>query len=478
MTDVTASELMFRPVSELASLVRSGELSARELVETSLGRIEQLEPQLNAFVDVDGERALAEADAIGRDDPRPFAGVPVAIKNNRAVKGMRLTYAADLFGDFRPDFDHNVVRRLRDAGFVVVGTTNLPEYGILPDTPPRRTGQTRNPWDTERTPGGSSGGSAAAVAAGMVPIAHGNDGGGSTRIPASCCGLVGLKPQRGRISLAPELGDQALVVDGMLTRTVAETATLLDVLAGPEVGDATWAPPPAEPYADAAGREPSRLRVALATNPALPVEVHPEAARAVARTGELLAGLGHDVEEIEIAWSDEAMGALFTLEFSAAIATSIVFSGMIAGREPRPEDMQRLSWAILELARGADAVDFGLAHVQLQLQARTILSSLQGYDVVVTPTLAQPPLPVGTIDPDAEDPMNTFGRVAGAFAPFTPAANISGQPGISLPLFHYEDGLPLGVQLMGRPTEEHVLLQVAAQLERAAPWAGRRAPVA
>src|SRR3954464_9598316 len=244
-TTRTDAELMFRPVSDLAGLVRKGELSARELVETSVRRIEALDDQLSAFIDVDGERAIAEAEEIGTGDSRPFAGVPIAIKNNRAVEGWRLTHACDLMWDHVADYDHNVTRRFKDAGFVVVGTTNLPEYGILPVSEPRHQ-QTRNPWDTERTPGGSSGGSAAAVASGMLPIAHANDGGGSTRIPAACCGLVGLKPQRGRISLGPEIGHALLVADGVLTRSVRETAEVLDLLSGPEVGDAAWAPPPPE----------------------------------------------------------------------------------------------------------------------------------------------------------------------------------------------------------------------------------------
>src|SRR3954449_9477451 len=268
-TTRTDAELMFRPVSDLAGMVRRGEVSARELVETSLRRIEELDPQLNAFIDVDGERALAEAEDVGTGDPRPFAGVPIAIKNNRAVNGWRLTHACDLMAGFVADYDHNVTKRFKEAGFIVVGTTNLPEYGILPVSEPRHQ-QTRNPWDTGRTPGGSSGGSGAAVAAGMIPIGHANDGGGSTRIPAACCGLVGLKPQRGRISLAPELGDSPLVTDGRLTRPVGATAELLDVLGGYEVGDATWADEPDEPYATSARRDPGRLRVGVALNPPLP----------------------------------------------------------------------------------------------------------------------------------------------------------------------------------------------------------------
>src|SRR5215218_6687587 len=243
--------LLFRPANELADLVRSGDVSARELVESSLERIDALQPDLNAFVHTDPDGALAAADAVGPGDERPFAGVPIAVKDTAAVAGMPYTLGSDAFGDFVPAHDAFVVRRLREAGFVIVGKTNLPEFGILPVTEPRRFGPARNPWDSERTPGGSSGGAAAAVASGMVPLAHASDGGGSIRIPAACCGLVGLKPTRGRISRGPEQGDDFLVQDGLLTRTVAETAELLDVLAGYEPGDATWAPPPAAPFGEA-----------------------------------------------------------------------------------------------------------------------------------------------------------------------------------------------------------------------------------
>src|SRR5829696_4090023 len=276
------SDLLFRPVHELAALVRDGEITSRELVEASLERIDALDGEVGAFLDVYHEDALAAADEVSSGDERPFAGVPVAIKNNKPVKGKRLTFGASFTGDFVPGHDAFVVRRLREAGFVIVGSTKLPEYGVLPVTEPKDFGPTRNPWDLDRTPGGSSGGSAAAVAAGMVPIAHGNDGGGSIRIPAACCGLVGLKPQRGRVSLAPDVGGSFLVADGVLTRTVRESAALLDVLAGPELGDAWWAPEPSEPFATTAGRAPSGLRIAMtARSPLKDAEVDPVCARAV-----------------------------------------------------------------------------------------------------------------------------------------------------------------------------------------------------
>jgi amidase len=343
-------------------------------------------------------------------------------------------------------------------------------------TEPRQR-SSRNPWDPERTPGGSSGGAGAAVAAGMVPVAHGNDGGGSTRIPAACCGLVGLKPQRGRISLGPELGDHPLVTDGVVTRTVAETAELLDVLGGYEVGDATWAPDPVEPYAEAARREPGRLRVAVAVSPPLPdAEVDPAYVDAARRTGELLASLGHEVEETVPPWADDRLLPLFSAEFMSAIALGVSWSGMAAGREPRPEDMQRLSWAIYDRVRTTSALEVAGAHAQLQFAVRRLIGALDAWDLVVTPGLAQRPLPLGTLDPDAEHPFATF-AASGRFTPFTAVFNATGQPALMLPLFHGDDGLPTAVQLVARPAREDVLLQVGAQLEAAQPWADRRPPV-
>ena len=468
------SDLMLRSVAELAALVRSGELSARELVTESLARIDALDPRLGAFVQVDHHGALATADAIAPGDPRPFAGVPIAIKNNRPVKGLRLTYGCPLMAEHVAPYDHNITRRLRDAGFVIVGTTTLPEYGILPVSEAAIFGPTRNPWDLDRTPGGSSGGAAAAVAAGLVPVAHGNDGGGSIRIPAACCGLVGLKPARGRISPAPELGDSSLGIDGVLTRTVADTAAILDVLAGYEPGDATWAPPPAEPFAASAAAEPGKLRIAMTTLPPVPEAlVDPLAARAVADAAELLRSLGHEVEEVDPPWRDDSVRELFGVVFSSHIALSIAYSGRVAGREPSADDMEGMSWAIYSMVQKLGAIDYMAAEVALQAFARRLVSFLAPYDALLTPALAERPLPLGTLDPDASHPMATFTR-SGLFTPFTPVFNASGQPGISLPLYEGDDGLPLGVQIVGRPAGEAQLLALAAQLEGAQAWAGRR----
>jgi amidase len=474
---LSGNDLMFRPVTELAEMVRSGEVSAQELVGISLERIEELNPALNAFVDIDAERALATAAEIGPGDERPFAGVPVAIKNNRPVQGLRLTYGCQLMAENMCDYDHNVTRRLKDAGFVIVGTTTLPEYGILPVSEARIFGPTRNPWDLGRTPGGSSGGSAAAVASGMVPVAHGNDGGGSIRIPAACCGLVGLKPARGRISAAPELGDSSLGIDGMLTRTVADTAAILDVLEGYEPGDATWAPPPPEPFAQSAAGTPGRLRIAATTlAPIAEAVVDPMAAQAVADASELLRSLGHEVVEVEPPWRVDGLQELFGAVFSNHIALSIAYSGAVAGREPTEEDMEPMSWAIYSMIQKLGAVQGMAAAVRLQAHSRRLISFLSPYDALLTPALAERPLPLGTLNTAAPEPMSTFTR-SGLFTPFTPVFNASGQPGISLPLYQGEDGLPLAVQLVGRPAGEAALLALALQLEEALPWAQRRPSV-
>ncbi len=466
---------MFRSPGELAAMVRGGELSARELVSVSLERIEALDPRLGAFVEVDRDGALSAADAIEPGDARPYAGVPIAIKNNRAVAGLRLTQGCALMRDFVAGYDHSVVRRLRAAGFVIVGTTKLPEYGILPVTEPHLHGPARNPWDPSLTPGGSSGGSAAALAAGMVPIAHGNDGGGSLRIPAACCGLVGLKAQRHRVSAAPELGASPLVLDGVLTRTVADTAALLDLIAGYEIGDAAWFPPPEEPFAQTAARAPRNLRIAFTKLPPIPdAPLDPHCAGAVDRAAALAEGLGHAVEEVDPPWQSEELFDLFCDYFAAQVALGIRFSALVAGRaEPTAADMEPMSWALWERCRGIDAVGFQLLQTQLQSRMRALIGFLEPYDALLTPALAQRPLPIGSLDTAAPEPLQTFRR-SGYFTPFTPIFNTSGQPAVALPLFEGEDGLPLAVQLVGRPAGEGPLLALAAALEAAAPPIPRR----
>jgi amidase len=466
-------DLLYRPAGELAALVRGGELSSRELVEASLERIEALQPELNAFVHVDADGALAAADSVGPGDSRPFAGVPIAVKDTAAVAGLPYRMGSDIFGDFVAPHDAFVARRLREAGFVIVGKTSLPEFGILPVTEPRRFGPTRNPWDTERTPGGSSGGAAAATAAGMVPLAHGSDGGGSIRIPAACCGLVGLKPSRGRVSRGPEQGDDFLVQDGVLTHTVAETAALLDVLAGYETGDASWAPPPAEAFAAAAEREPGRLRIGVTTTAAIDAPLDPLCEGAVRDAAELFESLGHDVEEVEAPWAEGGLLEVFTLVFGTPISMGLFFGAQVTGREPAEELVEPLSWTIWNGIRERSALDYLLARTQLGAFSRAIVALWNDYDVVMTPALAQRPVRIGEIDACSAEPWEDFRR-SGQFTPYTAIFNVTGQPAISVPLFQGDDGLPLAVQLAGRPAGEGELLALAAQLEAARPWAERR----
>jgi amidase len=470
------ADLLSRPATELARLIKAGEVTSRELTEASFERIEALDPELNAFVHLDPGGALAAADAIDPSDERPFAGVPIAIKDTAAVAGMPYRLGSDMFGDFVPPQDAFVVRRLREAGFVFVGKTNLPEFGILPVTEPRRFGPTRNPWDPERTPGGSSGGAAAAVAAGMVPLAHGSDGGGSIRIPAACCGLVGLKPSRGRISRGPEQGDDLLVQDGVLTRTVAETAALLDVMAGYETGDATWAPPPPEPFARTTAREPGRLRIGVTTVPAIDVAaIDPLCERAVHDAARLLESLGHEVEQVDPPWKGQELLRAFTLVFGTPVALGIWFGSQATGREPSAELVEPLSWTIWEGVRERDPLDYLLARTRLAAASRSIVALWNEYDAVVTPALAQRPVKIGEIDSCSDDPWEDFHR-SGEFTPYTALFNVTGQPAISLPVHHGEDGLPVGVMIAGRPAGEGPLLSLAAQLEAASPWADRRPP--
>lgn len=468
------TNLLTRSALELAELVRSGQISSRELVEEALRKIEE-NKDLNAFTLVNAESALAAADAVKPGDNRPFAGVPIAIKELAHVAGERFTLSSDLTGDYISPFDDHVVRRLRDAGFVLLGRTNAPEFGLVPTTEPRRFGPTRNPWNTDVTPGGSSGGAAAAVAAGILPVAHGSDGGGSIRIPAACCGLVGLKPGRGRISAGPQLGDSFLATDGVLTRSVADTAALLDVLAGYEPGDATWAPPPSEPFAVTASRPPRRLRIAMTVSSALGEPIDPMCIQAVHDAAKLLTLLGHQVEE----YTPEGLiapdlFAAFNVVYAAYMSSSIAYAAEVSGSTAEVSAVERMSWGFYELNQSLTPAHYIGAVARLQQQTRTIASAFATYDVLLMPALGQRPLPLGTIDTSAENWQSEFYK-AGLFTPFTATWNITGQPAISLPLYHGADGLPLGVQVVGPPLGEGLLLSLATELEAAQPWAGRLA---
>ena len=467
-------ELLHKPATELADLVRLGDVSARELVELSLERIEADVQGLNAFTVVDREGALAVADQIGPGDERPFAGVPIAIKDlSSAVAGMRSAMGSELFGDYTPDYDSHTVRRLRAAGFVVVGKTAAPEIGILPVTEPRRFGPTRNPWDTGRTPGGSSGGSAAAVAGGLVPIAHASDGGGSVRIPAACCGLVGLKVSRGRISRGPDQGDSFLSVDGVLTRTVLDTAAALDVLAGYEPGDATWAAPPFEPYSQTAARAPGPLRIGLMVSPGADVELDPACEAAARDAAALLESLGHSIEEVDPPVDFRDLIEMFTDLWAAMVSSAVLLGETVSGQAATPENVEGLTWALHQRALETPSSHYVRSFTILQRIARGVIEWQSQWDLLLTPALAQRPLPIGSLPTDIADPMTTFHN-SSDFTPYTPFVNVTGQPAISLPMYHGDDGLPLAVQLIGLPVSEGLLLSVAAQLEAEQNWQARR----
>jgi amidase len=309
-----------------------------------------------------------------------------------------------------------------------------------------------------------------------VPIGHGNDSGGSIRIPAACCGLVGLKPSRGRVSRGPDLGDSFLGVDGVLTRTVTDTAVALDVLGGYEVGDATWAPRPVEPYVTAMRRDPGRLRIGVTAANPLDVEPDAECVRGVQSAAELLAELGHDVVDASPPFPGRHALELFIRTFGPLVSLGITYGELLAGHPPGDDDIEPLSRAIVDLARETPSVGYLAAVAQLQAMSRAIIAFFAGYDVLLTPALAERPVEIGLINGVTDDPAATFRR-SGQFTPYTAIANTTGQPAISLPLRQGDDGLPAAIQLIGRPAGEGQLLALAAQLEAARPWADRRAPV-
>src|SRR4051794_4723604 len=475
-----ADDVMFKSATEQAELVRSGELPARELVDASLAAIDRLNDELNAVVTRCDERALAEADAVQAGDERPLAGVPLLVKDLAALtEGVRTTMGMRALEDWIPEEDSATVRRLRAAGAIVVGKTNLPEMGILPVSEPLRFGPARNPWDTSRTPGGSSGGSAAGVAAGMVAIAHGNDGGGSIRIPASCCGLVGLKPSRGRVSRAPRLSELAAgyATDGVLTRTVRDSALGLDLLAGYEPGDPYWALDPSAPFVEALEREPGTLRVAYVVDSPNGVPVHDDCVAATRQAVELLESLGHQVQLVEVE-ADPRYVENFVTVWIAGTANEVATWSRISGQTLDIEQLEPLSRQMYDMSLQLSATDYLGALDWLYDYSREIVAMWEGFDVLVTPTLAKPPIEIGALAPaKGEQPVQMLMNSA-EFVPFTPVWNVTGQPAISLPLYQSDAGLPIGVQFVGPPAGEELLISLAAQLEAAQPWADRRPALA
>ena len=456
-------ELLAATALEQARAVRAGEVSAVELVEAALRGAERIDRELGGFTVIAADGALAAAGAIGPGDERPLAGVPYAVKDLALpCEGLPLTNGSTLFGDYSPGYDSIAMARARAAGLVVIGQTVSAEFGMLPVTETRRYGAVRNPFDRERTPGGSSGGAAAAIAGGALAIASASDAGGSIRIPAACCGLVGLKPARGRVSLGPDMGDHLLAVEGCLTRTIADTAAFLDVVAGPGLGDSTWASPSDRPFSRF-GEGAPRRRIGVCVTPPLAGPVDAARAAAVADVARTLADSGHELVDIDRnPWELEPVAQSFLDFFGVGIAFFAGWGEMVSGLPASAENLEPLTWAMVQRGRALPAPALAGAQAALQGWGRGVVSGLAEYDAVLSPTLAESPLLLGVIG-GLESDVDAAMRRALEFCGFAPVANITGQPALTIPAGRDDDGLPIGVQLLGRPEDERSLLALGAE---------------
>lgn len=460
----------------LADLVRRREFTPLELVDEAIRRTEAVDGALNAVITRMFDHARAAATDTLTDGP--FAGVPFLMKDFLAeVAGQPFYEGSSFLDGYIPAVDSEIYRRFTRAGLITIGKTNLPEMAIGATTEPRKFGPTHNPWALARTPGGSSGGAAAAVAARIVPMAHGNDVGGSIRIPASCCGLVGLKPTRGRGTLAPHYGDffAGYLVEGALTRSVRDTAGLLDAIAGPEIGEPYSAPAPVRPFAQEVGADPGRLRIAFSTVTPLGDPLDPECKAAVEAAAALCEACGHDVVEAMPAYDAMKFWTQYTAVLAGGVAWALADWSRRLGRPLEEAYFEPFVWAFSERGRAQSAADHLLAVQDVQAQIRLYSRFFVDHDLWLTPTLGQPPVPLGTLVYTG-DPVELRRRSA-KFNPYNYIANATGQPAISLPLHWSADGLPVGILFTARDGEEGTLLRLAAQLEQAKPWSLRRPPV-
>ena len=461
-----------------ADLVRKKQVRPIELVDAAIERIQRVNPEINAVITPMYDQARTAAE--GPIPEGPFTGVPFLLKDlGPMYAGVRQAMGSALMKFVVAPIDSELTKRYKAAGLLTWGKTNTPEFGLVPTTEPKLFGPSRNPWDTSRTTGGSSGGSAAAVAAGIVPMAHANDGGGSIRIPASCCGLFGLKPTRARVSLAPMFGDQlsGLTIDHAVTRSVRDSAALLDATAGPVPGDPYWAPPPERPYIQEVGADPGKLRIAY-TDKKLYGEgkLHPDCAAAVQDAVKLCEELGHEVTEAAPSLNGDQLVEAFTAIWQAGVANTIKAIAQLIGRMPNDDEIEPLTKTLYEEGKDIDAASYLIAVSQMQVMARQVAAFHEQYDLWLTPTLGEPPVPLGTFESTPDDPMSGFTRAA-EFVPFTPLQNATGQPAMSVPLYWNDEGLPIGVHFVGRFGDEATLFRLASQLEDARPWAHKRPPV-
>ncbi len=475
----------------LAELVRKKKVSPAELCEEAISRIERVNSKLNAVITPMYDLARK---TIQEPLPEaPFTGVPFLLKDlGEEFAGVPLTKGSKAYKNYVPTQDSEMVIRFKKSGVVILGKTNTPEFGLMAFTEPELHGPTRNPWNTEHTPGGSSGGSAAAVASGMVPMASGNDGGGSIRMPASCCGLFGLKPTRGRNPTGPEVGEiwQGAAVSHVITRSVRDSATMLDATKGPDPGAPYIIPSPERPYLQEIESDPGSLKIAFNTSSPIGSQVHPECVKAVEETARLLESLGHKVEEAQPDIDGKAIAKGYLNMYFGEVAADIEELRSMLGRKPKPSDVEALTWTLGLLGRTFSAGEFVKAKREWDIAARAMGRFHQKYDLYLTPTLAHPPVKIGELQPKPYERIimkvvNALGlgyllKASGlpdqlaetslSKMPFTQLANLTGQPAMSVPLHWTSDGLPCGVHFMAPFGDEATLFRLAAQLEKARPW--------
>ncbi|MBV9665852.1 MAG: amidase [Actinobacteria bacterium] len=476
-----ATELAAIDAVGQAELVRSGEVTPVELVEAAIERIERLNPTLNAVITPIFDRAREGAAKLpARGGDAPLAGVPFLAKDLVVdIEGVRFCEGSRFLRDHMSSYTSELALRWQRAGLMVLGKTNTPEFGMSPTCEPALFGATANPWDVTRSTSGSSGGSAAAVASGMVPAAHANDLGGSIRYPASNCGLFGLKPTRARNPLGPEYGDAASgwACEHAVARTVRDSAAILDATAGPAVGDPYWAPPPARPFSDEVGADPGRLRIGFTSRTPDGTPGHPDCVAALENAVALCAELGHELVEADMPGLTPEAGDSIGTVFNAATSWILRYWVARLGREPGEDELEPLTRVYWEMGERVTAGEYLVAIEVLQRFARGVAGFLTDVDVWLTPTMSLPPLPLGEMVSTPDEPLRSMHKSAPSVRYAGVIANITGNPAMSVPLHWNQDGLPIGVHFLGRFGDEATLFRLASQLEAARPWADRVPPV-
>ena len=471
---MSMDELAFIDAIAQAELVKNKEVTPSELVNAAIERVEESNPELNAVITPLFERARGAA---ASPIDGPFAGVPFLLKDFGAeYEGSPLSGGSSfLAGHYVSSKNSELVNRYLKSGLIVIGKTNTPEFALMPTTEPQEFGPSRNPWDITLTTGGSSGGSAAAVASGMVAAAHANDGGGSIRVPSACCGLVGLKPTRGRNTLGPEIGDavNGLLCDHVVTRSVRDSAAILDATSGPLTGDPYYPKQPEGSFLDQVLRKPGKLRIGFSSVAINGVQAHPDCITAVKSVAKLCEEHGHFVDEASPTVNGRRLFKAFGSVWAGFLCWSIKNAAMQSGRAIEEELFEPATWRTFLHGERLNSGEYLIAVQELQKAGRDAAAFFNNYDIWLTPTLLQPPVPLGYFDYTAETRKEHITRL-GEYTGFTLIANVSGQPGISLPLHWNANDLPIGVQLLGRYGDEVTLIRLAGQLERAQPWADRR----